>query len=586
MMKKTSYIKRLFLSLIVLYIIIFISIFIFQNRIFRNIYTKRVINNTIEEIDNTYNTMATSNLNDALVEFSQATQTSTLIIPSEQLKQDIGVLNYLLAEVESGGMFYNVYVPNNRIILNSIGKPVSMTLYEHTTSNNYIPSFLSIDGRKAFGNTSGQISMMFRDLIPSTDINSKIEIEGVITKIIENTVINTTQLNPIAAEEILTIITEDYSEAIEFDSGFYYVATDTEDNYSNLVFYSKRDVNGSSIILVAVYPLSHIDDIVQAVKLLNTYTFLIVFVVLIGASLVYSNSFSKPLLKINKATKSLASLDFSENSLILDRNDEFGELSENINILSNNLKRTLGTLTLQNKQLSTSLDRENENEFSRRNFVRGLSHEIKTPLAVIQASSEAIQNNIYESDEDKLKALKTIQSEVTRTSNILNSMMQVYKIDIPNFKDTWEKISIKDIYNELIESLSVLIKGNNLSIKSDIEESFIDGDYEKMSLVLSNLLSNAIKYATPNSVIEITLSNKNSICEFEISNMTPPIHQNELDHLFDPFYKVDKSGDRTLNSTGLGLYIVQQTLKQYSSFCDVQYVDNKISFKLQIKSSY
>ena len=352
------------------------------------------------------------------------------------------------------------------------------------------------------------------------------------------------------------------------------------------MFYEKSIVDGKSVILIAVYPLSHIDDIVNAMKLVNLYLFIIVFVVLVVASLFYSKSFSSPISKLNSATKDISILNFNTEYLLKDRNDEFGELSDNISLLSENLERTLNTLQIQNKQLSSSLERENENEFSRKNFVKGLSHEIKTPLAIIQASSEAIQNNIFENDEDKNNALKSIQLEVKRTNNIVNSMMQVYKLDSPYYKDSWKKIELSQIITTLVESLSVLSKSRNVSINLDLEDSFIKGDTEKIELVFSNLITNAIKYTENNNDVNITLKNSGEYVEFKIDNVTDEISIDELSHLFDPFYKIDKSGDRSQNSTGLGLYIVQATLKQYGSICETSYNNGRLQFKFQIKSSY
>ena len=138
MKKRTSFIKRLFLSLIIFYIAIFIGMFVFQNRVFKSLYTRKVINTTLSEIDNTFDNLSLSDLNDAVVDFSQATQTSTLIVPSEQLKQDISILNFLLLEVEDDGVFYNIYSPNNQFISNQLGATIEATLYFHppTTTNN------------------------------------------------------------------------------------------------------------------------------------------------------------------------------------------------------------------------------------------------------------------------------------------------------------------------------------------------------------------------------------------------------------------------------------------------------------------
>lgn len=585
MKKRTSFIKRLFLSLIIFYILVFISMFVFQNRVFKSLYTRKVINTTLTEIDNTFENLSLNDLNDAVVDFSQATQTSTLIVPSEQLKQDIRILNFLLLEVDYNGNTYNIYSPNNKFISNQIGENIQATLYYHPPSGNYVPTSLVINERSVL-RSMGNMNMQYSQFVDSLDTESKITISGTISDINETPPINSKELNPIAATEVLNIISNNYEDAVMTDGGFYYISTTEDGEYSNLVFYENSIVEGKSVILIAVYPLSHIDDIVNAMKLVNLYLFAIVFIILVVSSLFYSKTFSNPISKLNLATKDISDLNFKTKFLLKNRNDEFGELSDNISLLSENLERTLNTLQIQNKQLSSSLERENENELSRKNFVRGLSHEIKTPLAIIQASSEAIQNNIYDSDQEKEKAMKSILLEVKRTNNIVNSMMEVYKLDSPFYKDSWEKIELSEIIKSLVDSLNILSKSRNINIKMHLDESFIKGDTEKIELVFSNLITNAIKYADETSEVNISLKNAGESITFEIENTTNEISADEMSHIFDPFYKIDKSGDRSKNSTGLGLYIVQATLKQYDSVCDVSYQNGRIKFKFQIKSSY
>jgi signal transduction histidine kinase len=329
--------------------------------------------------------------------------------------------------------------------------------------------------------------------------------------------------------------------------------------------------------------MSHIEDIVDAVQIVNIYIFSIVLALLIGFAFISSKQFSKPLLFINKATKDLSNLDFSNPLIEIKTQDEFSELAKNINSLSLNLKSTLERLNEQNIQLSTSLDRENKNENTRRDFVSGMSHELKTPLSVIQASAEALEKNIFETEEEKIRSLSLIQQEVQKTNKLINNMITIYNLDNPDYTSEWKEINLSSIVKNIEESLRLLYTNSNIEVELILEDSIIMADQMKMELIVSNLFTNAIKYTPKNKKIEIKVLNLEEYVKFEIVNYGVSIDDDKIDKLFNAFYRVDKSRTRTEGSAGLGLYIVQQTLSQIDSVCVAKNVTDGISFSFKIK---
>ena len=279
----------------------------------------------------------------------------------------------------------------------------------------------------------------------------------------------------------------------------------------------------------------------------------------------------------------MSKLNFDNPLIEINTQDEFSELANNINLLSLNLKSTLERLNEQNKQLSISLDRENKNENTRRDFVSGMSHELKTPLAVIQASAEAIEKNIFDTEEERITALALIQKEVQRTNRLINNMITIYNIDNPDYSNDWQEINLSSIVRNTEESLRLLYKNSNIEVELNLEDSVITADQLKMELIINNLFTNAIKYTPKGNKIEISIKNIDSYVHFEIINYGINIENDKLDRLFDAFYRVDKARSRSEGSTGLGLYIVQQTLSQYNSKCIAVNIENGVSFSFQIK---
>ncbi len=579
---KNSYIKKLFFSLILIYLSVFILLFAFQGLIFRNFYTQRTINNTKEEISILFDTINSSNLLEEVGDFSQETQTTSIILPISQF-QDITKLGLDVINVEYNSTLYTIFAPTLHEGEYHIGDEIVASLYYHSDTGNYVPSMLRLNGSMIIQSRMHTIDPMYSSLISGIDSSTKIPITGEIKSISSSTLPTTNIISPIISNEVINIVAESFDSTTTFDDGFYYYTSNDDSKFSSLVFVANTSINGESNVLISVYPMSHIEDIVDAVQIVNIYIFSIVLALLIGFAFISSKQFSKPLLFINKATKDLSNLDFSNPLIEIKTQDEFSELAKNINSLSLNLKSTLERLNEQNIQLSTSLDRENKNENTRRDFVSGMSHELKTPLSVIQASAEALEKNIFETEEEKIRSLSLIQQEVQKTNKLINNMITIYNLDNPDYTSEWKEINLSSIVKNIEESLRLLYTNSNIEVELILEDSIIMADQMKMELIVSNLFTNAIKYTPKNKKIEIKVLNLEEYVKFEIVNYGVSIDDDKIDKLFNAFYRVDKSRTRTEGSAGLGLYIVQQTLSQIDSVCVAKNVTDGISFSFKIK---
>ena len=580
---KNSFIKKLFFSLFVLYIVVFVLLFIFQGLIYKKYYTSRTIANTINQIELFVSSTNSENLSENIVNLSQNTQTTSIAVPFSQIQDDITQLNLLLISIESDSVIYSIIVPNLENIEYKLNDFVKADLYLHSSSGNYVPRYLVLEGKVILRPRMGNIDQVYQDLINDLDSSRIYEVEGEITSISPINQLLASSINPIVSNEILNMTTGNYDSLEDFDNGQYFISENDNTSTSNLVFVSSLEINNIPYVLISVFPINHIDDIVSAIQLVNIYIFVIVLSVLILASFIYSKQFAKPLLYINNATRELSKLNFQTHLLEINSHDEFSELSKNINTLSLNLKTTLDQLQDQNKQLSLSIERENKNESSRRDFVSGMSHELKTPLSVIQASAEALEKNIFVSEEDKLRNLVLIQSEVQKTNKMINNMLAIYKIDNATYSAEREVVDLRSITIKIDENLRLLYSNTNITVKLFLEEALVEADLNKIELIINNLFTNAIKYTPKGETIEIHINNEGDFVEFEIINYGSHIEEEHIAKIFDAFYRADKSRSREEGSTGLGLYIVQQALAQYDSTCTVMNLPTGVSFAFKLK---
>lgn len=562
-----------------LYLVVFLFLFVFQGIVFRTYYTREKIRDIKTEITEFQSQETYDDLKIEELVFSKNTNTLTSIIPTSSLINNFDSLNLTILQVTSSDETFNIYAP---IVVDNeyqINQSVSFT---SSTKNGetYIPTYLSINNitllRKNNSNTSQS------DFLNSVDLEETeyIQFEGEITEISYN---DNPELNSLVSNEILNISSENYISVVPYENGTYYYSNQSNTENTSLVFYSIVTISNEKHLLISVYPTDYIDEIVYAAGRANVYMFVVVLSILFLSAFVYSREFSRPLLFINNKTKELSMLDFTSPRINIDSTDEFSELADNINTLSANLQATLYQLNEQNKQLSETIAKENVVESNRRDFIQGMSHELKTPLAVIQASAEAIQNQIYDTPDEKDKALSLIQEEVKKTKNMLNSMITVYKLDSPDYQKQWVPENIANLIRDIDNSLSPLYINSNIDVQLELDEAILSCDRDKLETIITNLFTNAIKYTPTGEKIIVSLHDSENEISFKIANFGVSIDNDDHDKIFDAFYRVDKGRSRKDGSTGLGLYIVSQTLEQYNSKCVVSSSGESVTFSFKIK---
>jgi len=576
---KQSFIKKIFSGVFTLLVIIFLVQIVFQKYIFPIYYLNQVKNNIESELVLLVDSTTKSQFSDNLDRFSQITQTTTATVPTQSAQ--IPVNEYPLTIIKtSGDELYSLFIPKFTDFSLKPDDSVSGTFYMNTNNNSYIPKVLLVNGERIYGETrspSHKKSNMYNELImrSSIDTTKTFELSGFVLEIDEKIIEESKDLN--ASREWLNLYSGNVTKLTETSNGLSYISNDVDNNPTNLVYTSRVTLDGKEQLAITIYPLSNISLISAKLTNFNIVMYLFAFVVLLVLSVFYIKRVSVPLIKINETTKRLANLDFT---LIeeIDSDDEIGQLSRSINLLSANLKTALSELNDKNEQLSSSISQESEREKSRIDFVAGLSHELKTPLAVIQASSEGLSLDLFDKV-DKTEQHEIIKNEIVRSNKIIQDMMQVYKLEQTVYKSNWKSFKLSETISKVNESLSLLANAKGIETIINTDDSFVYGDENKFELVISNLFSNAIKYTNEDEKIVINLKDG----FFEIINTGITIPDKYIKNIFEPFYRVDKSRSRSTGSTGLGLYIVKQILKQHNFKYGAENLDNAIRFYFTIK---
>lgn len=304
-------------------------------------------------------------------------------------------------------------------------------------------------------------------------------------------------------------------------------------------------------ILIITSPFNSVKEPVGIIT--NFYLRFIFILLFLGylLSILVSRLISNPIEKMSKTAKKVAVMDFSE-TFNTHTKDEIGELGKNLNIMEKKLENNIDLL-------KKDIERQKESEHLRKEFISNISHELKTPLAIIQNYSEGLLEGIAKTKEDKISYLNTILEETKIMNNFVNSLLFLSHSERNYLIFSKETFKMEEILNSLLPKFKYLYP--KIRITLSLKKNLFHGDKEKITIVIKNLLENACKYSEENDYIKITTHDK----YFEIKNPSD-IPEKELKNLWIPFYRMDKNRNRK-NGTGLGLSIVKELLeKQNYSF--------------------
>lgn len=303
---------------------------------------------------------------------------------------------------------------------------------------------------------------------------------------------------------------------------------------------------------------------------------ILLIVVITGVDIMLGHFISKPLNEINYTAGQMAKLDFSAHCNIC-TNDEFGELSQNLNTMFSNLGETLDKLEAVNKQLKGEVIQEHLLLTQRKELVDSLSHEMKTPLGIVQAYAEGLKDET--DDQKKQQYMDVILAATDRMNAMIVSLLDLSALEAGAAKLTEERFD----FVELVETVAgrLLIDTPYASYQFTYElpdkKNFIYADKHRMEQVLNNLILNAKNHTCGSDEIHLSLTPRDNKVRFSIFNQGIPIPTQDISKVWAKFYR----GESTQNSaagSGLGLSIVAQILSMYHTDYGVQNLTDGVEF--------
>lgn len=316
-------------------------------------------------------------------------------------------------------------------------------------------------------------------------------------------------------------------------------------------------IKKEDMAVMAGVAITHDSDTIKIINQFYLYLLLLSLVLILGLIWFFLKGIIEPLNELKDISIDIADLNFTR--VDIKTGDEIEELGNSINVMSQKLEIAQNELKEKNENLKT--------------FLSDISHELKTPLALLKAYSMGIQDGL-----DDGTYHTVILEQVDHMSDLVEHLLKLSKLE----KDTIQKkvFPIEDVFHKVIEKYGIMIQNEDIEIsvqKDQADIPCIFADQEKTEIVMDNLISNAIKY-TANGKIEIGIRKIDNNVLFTIKNGIHDMDNHNIHKIWEPFYVLEASRSKKVSGTGLGLSIVDTILKKHHLDYGCHLLENKIEF--------
>ena len=306
------------------------------------------------------------------------------------------------------------------------------------------------------------------------------------------------------------------------------------------------DKQGRAIAVKLLADVAPVTQAKLATLQILPYTMLGSLLVVLLFSYIYSRFVTRPIRQMAAVTTTMQRLE-KDARYPVNSHDEIGVLGRNINELYQNLWQTIRSLEHENKRI-TQLEKE------KIAFLRAASHELKTPLAALRIMLENMQLNIGEY-KNRDQYLAESVAQVDRVAAMVNDVLRSGSVAEQALRQE-KQLRVDKLITEVVADYTLLAKTRGMTFTVNTRPTTICANRDMMRHVLSNLVSNAVRHGDTGSVITITSDQH----ELAIENACKPLTKQQLQHVFDPFYRSPSDKKQHADSSGIGLYTVKMLL--------------------------
>ena len=337
--------------------------------------------------------------------------------------------------------------------------------------------------------------------------------------------------------------------------------------------------NGYSIILRT--PIQGIKDNVNISTTLIKYVGGAILIVGIISAFVVSTYITRPIKQLSDIAERMSEMDFDARYEGSDKG-EIGLLGKSMNNMSEKLEHNIAELKKANLELKKDIDKKEKLEIMRTDFLSNVSHELKTPIALIQGYAEGLKEGITDDPESMGFYCDVIMDEANKMNTMVKRLLTLNQIEFGNDEPDMERFNINELIASVVDANAIRAGQKNMSIVFDNrnEQNFVWADEYKTEEVLTNYISNALNHCDGKQAIEVRTSKSEDGATLTVTvyNSGSNIAEEDLERIWEKFYKTDKARTREYGGNGIGLSIVKAIMESMGQEYGVRNVSDGVEF--------
>ena len=309
------------------------------------------------------------------------------------------------------------------------------------------------------------------------------------------------------------------------------------------------------------------------------YVGIVIFCIGIVAAFILSNYITKPIKQLSNLAERMSDLDFDAKYEGKDKG-EIGVLGNSMNNMSKKLEENIAQLKSANRELQRDIERKTKMEEMRTDFLSNVSHELKTPIALIQGYAEGLKEGISDDPESMEFYCDVIMDEAGKMNNMVKKLLTLNQIEFGNEELVMERFDIVELVGSIVNAntLRAQQKGIQIIFEQKNESINVWSDEYKIEEVVTNYITNGINHCDYEKIIRITIEKDGDNVRVSVFNTGDNIPAEDIDNIWGKFYKVDKARTREYGGNGIGLSIVKAICDSYGKKYGVYNVKDGVVF--------
>ncbi len=312
------------------------------------------------------------------------------------------------------------------------------------------------------------------------------------------------------------------------------------------------------------------------------YTGLVVTAIGIFLAYFIGRGFTRPIQQLSGIAKEISRLNFDVR-YETGRQDEIGELGRSINLLSEQLETKISELKSANNELKGDIEKKERIDEMRKEFLSNVSHELKTPIALIQGYAEGLKDNISEDQESREFYCDVIIDEAAKMNHMVKKLLTLNQIEFGNGQVEFERFDITALLRSVLNATNIMFRQKEVTLDfPEYDPVYVWGDEYRIEEVITNYISNALNHVEQAGRISVRLKLLEGRVRVSVFNTGQPIPEEDIDLIWEKFYKVDKARTREYGGNGIGLSIVKAIMNSINQACGVKNWENGVEFWFEL----